>query len=169
MCLLVGIAAETSHQGALQPAVRLKSLVRDGPRGEWGSSWRATPTSAPLEKPNLKAEARLQQQSQQQSALLTSPRTWSRFIMGTLLYGGLGEDTEREYHDGDILDNEEEGAGGYDGIIPDLAGGVGVGVDYGGGEEGWRDVKLETVECEVPVKVFPGNTAFKALDVVFDV
>jgi len=28
---------------------------------------------------------------------------------------------------------------------------------------------LETVECEVPIKVWPGNTAFKAMDVVFDV
>lgn len=31
------------------------------------------------------------------------------------------------------------------------------------------DVRLETVECEVPVRVWPGNTAFKAADVVFDV
>ena len=75
-------------------------------------------------------------------------------------------------------DDENGGLGGvgygygdkdYDGIIPDLAGGVGVGVDYANGDEGWQEVKLETVECEVPVKVFPGNTAFKALDVMFDV
>lgn len=31
------------------------------------------------------------------------------------------------------------------------------------------DVRLETVEAEVPVRVWPGNTAFKASDVVFDV
>ncbi|KAF8972454.1 Rgp1-domain-containing protein [Flammula alnicola] len=164
LCLLVGIAAETSVQGV--QGVRFKSLVRDGPRGEWGSSWRATPSNAPMEKPNVKAEAA----RQQQQSSLSSPRTWSRFLVSSILYGNLGEGTEREYHDGDIMEDEDgDGEGGYDGIIPDLAGGVGTGVDYAGGEEGWRDVKLETVECEVPVKVFPGNTAFKALDVVFDV
>jgi hypothetical protein len=39
----------------------------------------------------------------------------------------------------------------------------------GGGEEGWTAVKVETVECEVPIRVWPGNTAFKAMEVVFDV
>ena len=149
-----------------------------------------------MEKPELKAEAtaRQQLQQQQQQQQLFSPRMCSQFLVSSILYGNAGEvGTEREYHDGDILgmgeddddDDDHGGAGrgrgrdsafgglglddGYDGIIPDMAGGVGVGVDYAGGEEGWRDVKLETVECEVPVKVFPGNTAFRALDVVFDV
>ena len=144
-------------------------LIRDGPRGEWGSSWRATPTHAPMEKVNLRAEAEAARKRQLAQQNLASPRTWSRFIMSSILYGNLGENTEREYHDGDIMDDDGEDEGGYDGIIPDLAGGVGTGVDYAGGEEGWRAVRLETVECEVPVKVFPGNTAFKALDVVFDV
>ncbi|KAF9552700.1 Rgp1-domain-containing protein [Agrocybe pediades] len=201
ICLLVGVAAETSQTGF--QGVRFKSLVRDGPRGEWGSSWKATERNAPMEKPDLKAEAeaaaqkqrqlqREKEKEQQQAMSLASPRAWSRFIVSSLLYGGsLHDESEREYHDGDVLgmgdeDGEDDGDGnapgrraghfvglddedGYDGIIPDLAGGVGVGVDYGGGEEGWREVKLETVECEVPVKVFPGNTAFKAVDIVFDV
>ncbi|CAA7266333.1 unnamed protein product [Cyclocybe aegerita] len=160
LCLLVAIAAEMSHVGV--QGVRLKGLVRDGSRGEWGSSWRATRTNAPQEKPDLKAEAAAAQRLQQAS----SPRSWSSFLVSSILYGGANENTEREYHDGDVLEDEEVV---YDGIIPDLAGGVGVGVDYANGDEGWRDVRLETVECEVPVKVFPGNTAFKALDVVFDV
>lgn len=159
-----------------------------------------------MEKPNLKAEAELALAKEKEkeslkghqrgaSQILATPRIWSQFIVSSLLYGNLPEDTEREYHDGDVLgmgdDDDDVGDGfadragggkksflgggdgmegeGYDGIIPDLAGGVGVGVDYAGGEDGWRDVKLETVECEVPVKVYPGNTAFKALDVVFDV
>ncbi|PPQ84542.1 hypothetical protein CVT25_007612 [Psilocybe cyanescens] len=175
LCLLVGVASETSYTGVHD--ARLKSLVRDGPRGEWGSSWRATPGNAPLEKPNLKLEAARAQQQRRRAQQLSSPRAWSRFIVSSILYGGQNENVEREYHDGDVLDTDEDDADGdrdadgqgYDGIIPDLAGGVGIGVDYAGGEEGWKDVKLETVECEVPVKVFPGNTAFKALDVVFDV
>ncbi|TFK28374.1 Rgp1-domain-containing protein [Coprinopsis marcescibilis] len=56
----------------------------------------------------------------------------------------------------------------YDGIKPDYAGGIGVGVDFEGGD-GWRNVRLEVVECEVPVRVWPGNTAFRAMDVVFEV
>lgn len=41
--------------------------------------------------------------------------------------------------------------------------GVEVGVNYGNGEEGWRDVNLEMADCEVLVRA-----SFKALDVVFD-
>ena len=174
LCLLVGIAAETSHTGMQD--VRFKSLVREGPRGEWGSSWGATAGISPLEKPDKKAVAAAQRQQQQRPFQMTSPRAWSQFIVTSILYGNADPDSEREYHDGDAI-SDDEGDGGvvgyenedYDGIIPDLAGGVGVGVDYGNGEEGWREVKLEMVECEVPVRVFPGNTAFKALDVVFDV
>jgi RAB6A-GEF complex partner protein 2 len=167
LCLLVGIAAETSHTGMQD--VRFKSLVREGPRGEWGSSWGATAGVSPLEKPDMKAAQR-QQQQQQRQFQMTSPRAWSQFIVTSILYGNADPDSEREYHDGDAISDDEGGGNeDYDGIIPDLAGGVGVGVDYGNGEEGWREVKLEMVECEVPVRVFPGNTAFKALDVVFDV
>ena len=156
LCLLVGIAAETSHAGIQD--VRFKSLVREGPRGEWGSSWGATAGISPLEKPVV------ERQPQQR---MTSPRAWSQFIVTSILYGNMDPEGEREYHDGDAISDDEDGE--YDGIIPNLAGGVGVGVDYGNGETGWRGVKVEMVECEVPVRVFPGNTAFKALDVVFDV
>jgi hypothetical protein len=45
--------------------------------------------------------------------------------------------------DGQDIGNDDD----YDGIIPHWVRGVGLGVDYGNGEEGWRDVKLEMVEC----------------------
>lgn len=48
LCLLVAVVAESSETGTED--VRMKSLVRDGPRGEWGSSWCAPDDIAPMEK-----------------------------------------------------------------------------------------------------------------------
>lgn len=71
---------------------------------------------------------------------------WTQFFVSSFL--GVGE---REYHDGDEEVEEEE---------PKTREEV---------EGEWKDVRVETVECEVPINVWPGNTAFKAMDVVFDV
>ncbi|KAG8220206.1 Rgp1-domain-containing protein [Butyriboletus roseoflavus] len=72
--------------------------------------------------------------------------TWTQFFVSSFL--GTGE---REYHDGDEeVEEEEPKAKGDD-------------------EDEWKEVRVETVECEVPISVWPGNTAFKAMDVVFDV
>lgn len=71
---------------------------------------------------------------------------------------------EPEYHDGD---EESE----YD-FGPPVANGSAHGEVYDetyfGEEEDWRELKIETVECEVPIKVWPGNTAFRAPEIVFD-
>lgn len=71
--------------------------------------------------------------------------TWQFFVTSFL---GVGE---REYHDGDEEVVEEEPKTREE------------------DEDEWKDVRVETVECEVPISVWPGNTAFKAMDVVFDV
>ena len=117
-----------------------------------------------MEKPTkvaLSAEERKQNNRQ----------TWAEFFTSSI----LGPNSERAFLDGDLEEKDWDGdtrdtrdEGVFDGVKPDRAGGVGVGVNFGGGEDGWRDVKLETVECEVPIKLWPGNTAFKAVDVVFD-
>jgi hypothetical protein len=69
--------------------------------------------------------------------------------------GGGGGDG---VHDGDdvLTDEDDANEGGGE-------------VDLGAGEEEWREIAVETVECEVPVMVWPGNTAFRPEDVVFDV
>ena len=67
--------------------------------------------------------------------------------------------SEGAFHDGDdALADGVDGHGLADGEV-----------DLGAGEEGWRELGVETVECEVPVMVWPGNTAFRPEDVVFDV
>ncbi|EAU93381.2 hypothetical protein CC1G_04360 [Coprinopsis cinerea okayama7 len=194
LCLLVAIASETADTGT--EGVRFKSLVRDGPRGEWGSSWKAMELVKPLEKSRFGSSTT----SFLSPGSPTSPygsggksasnSSWTAFFTSY-----LSPSTEREYHDGDELDSDwhssrrpsrdtashtnlsahtfDTSSTGesqvYDGVKPDPGGGVGMGVDFEGGEEGWREVKIETVECEVPVRVWPGNTAFRAVDVVFEV
>lgn len=69
-------------------------------------------------------------------------RSWASYLASPFTGSGSGR-----YQDGDELDEGDEGEG----------------------QEEWSPVKVETVECEVPIKVWPGNTAFKASDVVFNV
>ena len=33
----------------------------------------------------------------------------------------------------------------------------------------WAEMSVETVECLVPISVYAGNTAFRAMEVTFDV
>ncbi|KAJ3807538.1 Rgp1-domain-containing protein [Lentinula aff. lateritia] len=173
LCLLVAVAKENSDSGT--ESVRFKSLVRDGPRGEWGSAWKAPIGAAPCEKPMStgSSTAQLSPRQQQQPGVVKS---WTSFIAASFLGAAEGG-----YHDGDEFsdyssdpNDDEVGYEGnhtsYDGIKPNHAGGVGTGVNFGGGREvSWQEIELETVECEVPVSVWPGNTAFKPVDVVFDV
>ena len=129
LCLLVAVASDQSRKGI--DGIRLKSLIRDGPNGEWGISWRGAPSIAPLEQIN-------------DATIVGAPnglRSWASYLASSLTSAG-----SEGYRDGDELDEEE-----------------------GEVEEQWSTVKVEMVECEVPIKVWPGNTAFQASDVVFSV
>jgi len=130
LCLLVAVGSDQSRRGT--SGVRLKTLVPDGPSGEWGITWRGAPSIAPLEQING-------------ATTIDTPnglRSWASYLASPF----TGAGSER-YRDGDGLDEEDEREA----------------------EEEWSTVKVETVECEVPIKVWPGNTAFKASDVVFNV
>lgn len=179
LCLLVAVAKESSDVGT--EGVRFKSLVRDGPRGEWGSAWKAPQSVAPCEKPGLGGNATTNNTSLSSSTSESGNqgvvKSWASFIAASFLGSA-----EAGYHDGDDLsedysyNDDDENARGlgladdYDGIKPNHEGGVGTGVNFSGGrEDSWNEVILETVECEVPVRVWPGNTAFKPADVMFDV
>lgn len=130
LCLLVAVASDESRKGA--NGVRLKTLLRDGPSGEWGISWRGAPSIAPLEQID-------------DATVVSSPsglRSWASYLASP--FTGVGSE---RYQDGDELDEGDEREA----------------------DEEWSTVKVETVECEVPIKVWPGNTAFNASDVVFNV
>ena len=140
LCLLVAIAAPDARAG--EDGVRLKHLVRDGPRGEWGTAWRASGSMAPRERPDPSSPLSPTVVAAQKS------QSWASFFSNALL--GTNEPS-MNFHDGDeesVMDSE-------DGEM--LA------------ESEWREVRAEMVECEVPIRVWPGNTAFKAGDVVFEV
>ncbi|KZP30270.1 Rgp1-domain-containing protein [Athelia psychrophila] len=139
LCLLVAIAAPTAPCGP--EGVRVKSMLRDSARGEWGSSWKACAGLAPLER-------------RDPGAGRAAAQTWGQYLTPAFLGGDPAYDEE----------GDEEGDGLWDG-----AGTDGAQRDFGGGRGGWVDVRVETVECEVPIKVWPGNTAFKAMEIVFDV
>lgn len=148
LCLLVAVASPHAREGA--DGVRLRSLVRDGPRGEWGSSWKAAPSIAPMERLDLRAQGTPGAPDQhQQAGAGTGALGWVSYLTSSWL-----GPANAGYHDGDeeLEDDREDD-----------------GLDYGGSEEEWRDVRVEMVECEVPIKVWPGNTAFKATQIVFDV
>ncbi|KAF7332545.1 hypothetical protein MKEN_00137100 [Mycena kentingensis (nom. inval.)] len=169
LCLLVGVAADDADEGT--EGVRVKGLERetDGADdgrgvGAWGSSWRAPAKMGVLQRvppPPASPTSPVQPSASDKAG-------WTSFLTG-----GLLGSTEAGYHDGDEFDSdgevEADDPASFDGVKSDLGGGVGVGVRYGGKEEGWSDVKVEMVECVVPVRVWAGNTAFKAGDVVFDV
>ncbi|KAJ7470483.1 Rgp1-domain-containing protein, partial [Mycena latifolia] len=144
LCLLVGVASAESDAGT--EGVRAKGLVRDAEdadgRGAWGSAWRAPARLGVLER-----------RPPPPPPVPTSPPPddkpasgWGAFL-GVSFLGG------REYHDGDDLYEDDDGA-------LDAAAAA---------EEAYGEVKAEMVECVVPVRVWAGNTAFRAGDVVFDV
>ncbi|KAI0757446.1 Rgp1-domain-containing protein [Daedaleopsis nitida] len=149
LCLLVAIASPTAREGP--EGSRTRHLVRDGPRGQWGSSWRAAHTIAPLERPAPPSSPSPTTPSANGELVPSTPSSalsWVSYFASSLLGpSNVG------YHDGD---EDVDDADGEDG-------------DEIGSEEAWREVRVEMVECEVPVRVWPGNTAFKATEVVFDV
>ncbi|KAJ7199627.1 Rgp1-domain-containing protein [Mycena pura] len=181
LCLLVGVADAASDAGT--EGVRVKGLVRDedaddadggGGRGAWGSSWRAPGRLGVLQRLPVPALAPAPAPASPVPPQPEKPAGWTAFLAASFL--GAGEDG---YHDGDDFDEEgpdggradadDDEAYGYDGVKSDPLGGVGVGVRYGGRDAGWTEVRAEMVECVVPVRVWAGNTAFRAGDVVFDV
>lgn len=140
LTLLVGVTA---------PNARVRGLTRDGPPTAWGSAWRAPVGIAPEQQEVPVSAGSVVKEVSKQPQQQTQTQSWTSYLMSSFL--GTGE---REYHDGDDIDDDDD--------VPAQK--------EGEEQEGdWRDVQVEIVECEVPVVVWPGNTAFSAVDVVFEV
>ena len=151
LCLLVAIASPNAREGP--DGARTRHLVQDGPRGQWGSSWKAAQTIAPFERPAPVSPAANSPTTPNANGQPTTPATGGALSWVSYFASSLLGPSNVGYHDGDEDIDEAEGEDG----------------DEIGPEEAWREVKVEMVECEVPVKVWPGGTAFKATEVVFDV
>ena len=124
ICLLVSVATGPGSAKGKGRAVEVRSLVRDGLAGEWGTSWRASENIAPMELLRPPPSEPSPRKTTNSWAAIFSP-----FARGT-------------YNDGDKEDEEDED---------------------------WAEMSVETVECTVPLRVFAGNTAFRALEVMFEV
>ncbi|KAG0697033.1 Rgp1-domain-containing protein [Suillus ampliporus] len=123
--------------GVTSPNARVRGLTQDGAPTAWGTAWRGPAGIAPEEQTATGVAP---------SKEVAGKQSWSAYLMSSFL--GTGE---REYHDGDDIDDDE---------VPPKEREA---------EGDWRDVQVEIVECDVPVVVWPGNTAFSAVDVVFEV
>lgn len=129
LCLLVSVATGPGSAKGKGRAVEVRGLVRDGPAGEWGMSWRASESLAPMERVRMPPPEPQPRKSSSSWTAIFSP-----FASGT-------------YHDADEEEEEED--------------------EENNGE--WAEMSVETVECLVPIRIFAGNTAFRAMEVMFDV
>ena len=129
LCLLVSVATGSGSAKGKGRAVEVRGLVRDGPAGEWGMSWRASESLAPMERvrpPPLNPQP------------LKTSSSWTAAIFNAF--------ASATYHDADEEDDDDEEDDGE-----------------------WAEMRAETVECLVPIRIFAGNTAFRAMEVMFEV
>jgi len=143
LCLLVCVASSATPGNNAKGkgrAVEVKTMEQDGTSGEWGRAWRAGESLAPRERMRpVTVQAQVQGPVVKQATSGWWAALFNPFAAGS-------------YHDGDVHgDHEEEGH------------------SEGEGEGDWAEMGVETVECLVPLRVYPGNTAFRALEVVFEV
>jgi len=147
------VAVAPPHSGPTELVMQggeeetLRSHVQDGPGGEWGLSSRATDSLAPLVgTDSVPAVARNNARPDElwSGTIPTASggaRNWTSMFLGD------SEDNGAEEGDGEVGDDEER---------------------RGGGVGGWVPVEVQTVECEVPVSIWPGATAFRPRESIFE-
>lgn len=139
VCLLVCVAPQSAS---------IRGVRRAMDSGEWGTPY--IPLRSPLCRRPSGATALTR-------ASTDSTSSWSSWIASALFTPATAT-TESKFHDGDEDDVSEP----HDGVSD-------AGSNIDDESIGWEEMRVELVECEVPVRVWPGNTAFRAPEVVFDV
>ncbi|KIJ45183.1 hypothetical protein M422DRAFT_67326 [Sphaerobolus stellatus SS14] len=135
--LLVSVAsAAGGNAKGKGRAVEVRTMEKDGSPGEWGRGFRAPEGLAPVERVPAQ-EVHLKATT----GATSTARGWL-----SALFNGIAAGT---YHDGDVEEDEEEEKKKEE------------------AEDGtrWAEMAVETVECLVPLRVYPGNTAFRAQEV----
>jgi RAB6A-GEF complex partner protein 2 len=107
-----------------------RHLLRDGAGGEWGNSWKATPSLAPLSRGAGVVGAGGVYYRPSTATTSSTGSAWSLFSTRSTDATPTGEP-----------------AGDWD----------------------WREATTETVECEVGITVWPGNTLYKPAQCDFEV
>lgn len=149
-----------------------RNLVRDKAGSEWDYTYTASDSLVPLEK--------VPRSSSSQNA---SKGGWLSYLMPSAFgFDGVSSDGETASLEADSVGYDEVlDAGDEDGKEARVFGVSGSGKQHwkGKGKEGqvvpdglgneheWQQMRLELVECNVPLKVWPGNTAFRPHEVTF--
>ncbi|KAG8952574.1 hypothetical protein FRC03_012068 [Tulasnella sp. 419] len=130
LCFLVAMVPPSNEPDAPNPSkVEMRHLTKDGVGGDWGTSWRASSTLAPLVKASLLPPSFIPPSS------------------------GVFQKTHNR------------AAGSSWSLRSWLGGGEEVAMD----KDRWQELGSETVECEVGIVVWPGNTLYRPVQCEFEV
>ncbi|KZS90366.1 Rgp1-domain-containing protein [Sistotremastrum niveocremeum HHB9708] len=174
ICLLVAMPDSKAKETGRRTRQReIRMLDRDGKEGLWGSSYTACTEITPLERISKDAQSNG-----------VEAQGWISYLTSPFLGSGS---QETRYHDGDVdtsssppqsprpssTSEEEEDAASSRSWVRQKWKGKGkegeLESDGLGSPKDWRRMKTEMVECEVGLQVWPGNTAFRATEVTFEV
>lgn len=139
----------------------------DAQMNGWGKAWK---TVAPMERvvPTTRSSHAAASPTSS-DAVPTGLGFTSTASKGLSVWVGLlNAIAAGTYHDADDVDEDDEWVdGGRE--KKQSKKGDNVEEDEDGSEEEWVQMNAETVECLIPVLVYPGNTAYRPVEVVFEV
>lgn len=172
MNFLVAVAAAAPYSASPDSGGEtIRNLVKDGPRGEWGLSLRASDSLAPLGRVSTQrsdpggdavgmSSSRSGDPPPSSHGGGTSGGGWTSMLFGSNGGGSSSSQTSLTTSlddEGDSDDANEVGARKS-----------GVDDDVRRTRSRWAPLEVQTVECEVPVSVWPGATAFRPRESVFE-
>ncbi|KAF8306817.1 Rgp1-domain-containing protein [Clavulina sp. PMI_390] len=169
-------AISPSHVARDNEVMRL--LERDAPRGEWGETWAARSSLAPLGRISLAqpGDPATAASSSFPAAAAQNSSGWGSMFFGSSSNGSSSHttgytssssstpssNTSREDYFVDSDDNEDGDLEPGDGEASQMR------KERHKARYRWDQLEVQTVECQVPVAVWPGATVFRPRESVFD-